>query len=126
MDKKEFAAISLDPKSETFVEHVTSLSSDALPSSSPLNVGPIAGLIAKEALTKVPVEYVNFADVFSPELASELPEHTGINDYSIELVNANEFIRLSKSPTGTPIFFDRKSDRSFWFCVDRSYPNTPA
>ena len=46
-------------------------------------------LIAEETPRKVPVEYANFADVFSPDLASELPEHTGINNYAIELVDAN-------------------------------------
>ena len=66
-----------------------------------------AGLIAKKASTKVPVEYANFADVFSPDLASGLPEHTKINDCAIELVDANKFIKPSKSPAGTPIFFDR-------------------
>ena len=45
------------------------------PSSSPLDVDPIAGLIAKEALIKVPDEYVDFANVLSPDLASKLPEH---------------------------------------------------
>ena len=59
----------------------------------------IAGLIAKETSTKVPVKYGNFA--FSPDLASKLPEHTGINDHAIELVDAN-FIRSSKSPAGAP------------------------
>ena len=84
----------LDPESETFVVHVASLSSDASPSSSPLelDVHPsrrphVSGLIAEEAPTKVPAEYSDFADVFSPDLASELPEHTGINDHAIELVD---------------------------------------
>ena len=45
---------------------------------------------------KVPDKYVNFA--FSPDLASELPDHTEINDHSIKLVDANGCIRLSKSP----------------------------
>ena len=57
------------------------------------------GLIAEETPTKVFVQYADFA--FSPDLASELPEHTGINDHAIELVNAN-FIRPSKSPAGAP------------------------
>ena len=65
------------------------------------------GLIAKEAPTKVPVEYANFADVFSPDLASGLPKHTRINNHTIELVDANEFIRPSKLPAGAPIFFDQ-------------------
>ena len=46
-------------------------------------------LIAEKTPTKASVEYVNFADVSSPDLASELPEHTGINYYTIELVDAN-------------------------------------
>ena len=42
-------------------------------------------LIAKKALTKGSVEYAVFA--FSPDLASELPKHTEINDHANELVN---------------------------------------
>ena len=55
-------------------------------------------LIAEETPTKVPVEYADFADVFSPDLASKLPEHAGVDDHVIELVDANKFIRPSKSP----------------------------
>ena len=150
--KKEFAAAALDPESETFVVHVASLSSNASPSSSPLNVHPsrrpqVSGLIVEEAPTKVLAEYSDFADVFSPDLASELPEHTGINDHAIELVDgcqqppygpiyslgpveletlkayietnlANGFIRSSKSPVGASILFDRKSDGFLRLCVD--------
>ena len=71
-------------------------------------------LIAKETPTKVPVKYADFADIFTPNLASELPEHTGINDYAIKLVDANGFIRPSKLLTGAPILFDRKTNGSFW------------
>ena len=38
--KKKFAALALDPKHETYVVHVGSVSSDVSPSSSPLNVYP--------------------------------------------------------------------------------------
>ena len=38
--KKEFAAAELDPEYETYVVHVGSVSSDASPSSSPLNIHP--------------------------------------------------------------------------------------
>ena len=31
---------------------------------------------------------------------------------------ANDFIRPSKSPSGAPILFDRKPDRSLYFCID--------
>ena len=151
--KKEFAAAALDPESETFVVHVASLSSDASPSSSPLelDVHPsrrpqVSGLIAEEAPTTVSAEYSDFADVFSPDLASELLEHTGINDHAIELVDgqqppyesiyslgpveletlkvyietnlANRFIRPSKSTVSAPILFDQKSDGSFRLSVD--------
>ncbi len=44
-------------------------------------------LKADEALTKVPSEYADFVDVFLTKLAAELPEHTGINDHAIELVD---------------------------------------
>ena len=152
--KKEFAAAVLDPESEIFVAHIVSLSSDMSPSSSPLelNVHPfcrpqVFGLIAKEAPTKVPDKYSDFADVFSPDLASKLPKHTGINNHAIKLVDgcqqppyrliynlepveletlkayietnpANGFIRPSKSPAGAPILFDQKSDNSFQLCVN--------
>ena len=133
MDKKEFAAAAFDPESETFAVHVASLSSVALSSSFPLNVHPfrrpqIAGLIAKETSIKVPAEYADFVDVFSPDLASELPEHTGINDHAIKLVNGQQPlygpiytlgpVEPSKSPTGAPFFFDQKLDGSLWLYVD--------
>ncbi len=99
-----------------------------------------------EAPTKVPREYIDFADIFSPKLAVELPEHTEINDYAIELVDdwqplyspiyslrlieletlkayiennlANSFIKSSKFPTRVPIFFDKKPDGSLGLYVD--------
>ena len=50
----------------------------------------ISGLIIEEALTKVSDKYVNFADVFSLDLASKFPKHTGINEHAIELVNSQQ------------------------------------
>ena len=149
MGKKEFAAAALDPEHETYVVHVASLNSTPLVVS--LDIHPsrrsqISGLIAEEAPTKVFAEYLDFADVFSPDLASKLPKHTGINDHAIELVDgqqppygtiyslkpmeletlktyietnlANGFIRPFKSPAGAPILFGRKSDGSLRLCVD--------
>ena len=77
--KKEFAAAALDPEHETYVVHVASLNSTPLAS---LNVYPsrrpqISGLIARKAPMKVPTEYSDFADVFSPNLTSELPGRPG-------------------------------------------------
>ena len=87
----------LDPESKTFVVYVASLSFNASPSSSPLDVNPIAGLIAKEALTKASDKYVDFANMLSPDFTLELPEYTGINNHSIELVN-------SQQPSYGPIY----------------------
>ena len=145
--KKEFAVAALDPEYKSYVVHVGSVCSDASPSFSllELNVHPsrrpqISGLIAEEAPTKVSAKYSEFADVFSLDLASKLPKHTGINNHAIELVDgqqlpyesiyslgpieletlktyiktnlANGFIRPSKSPANAPILFDRKSNGS--------------
>ena len=145
--KKEFAAPALDPEHEIYIFHVASFSSTPLAS---LNIHPsqkpqISGLIAEEAPRKVPAEYSDFADVFSPNLASKLPKHTGINDHAIELVEgqqppygpiyslgpveletlktyietnlANRFIRPSKFSAGALILFNRKSDSFFRLCV---------
>ena len=43
--------------------------------------------MANEAPISIFTEYSDFADVFSPELASKLPKHIGINDHAIELVD---------------------------------------
>ena len=155
MGKKEFAAAALDPESETFVVHVASLCSDALPSFSasqlehdvhPSRKPQIFDLIAKKAPTKVLTKYSDNVDVFSLDLASELPKYTGINNYAIELVKdqqpfykpiyslepveletlkayietnlANGFIRLSKSPPAAPILFKQKSDGFLQLCVN--------
>ena len=147
--KKEFAAVALDPEYETYVVHIAFLSSAPLIAS--LNVHPswrpqISGLIAEETPIKVSAEYSDFADVFSPDLATELPEHTEIKDHVIDLEEgkqppygpiyslglmeletlktyiktnlANGFIRHSKSPASAPILFDKKPDGSFRLCVD--------
>ena len=50
----------------------------------------ISVLIAKKAPIKVSSKYLDLIDVFSPDLMSELPEHTKINDYAIELVDSQQ------------------------------------
>ncbi len=47
----------------------------------------IAYLKVDKAPTKVPSKYADFVEVFSPNLATELSEHTGINNHAIELVD---------------------------------------
>ena len=147
MGKKEFIVVVLNPEHETYVVHIELVNSNTLPSSSLLNVYFsrrlwIFGLIAKEAFTKISAKYSDFADVFSPDLVSKLPEHSGINEHAIELVDgsqqpsygpiyslqpveletlkayiktnlANRFIKPSKFPARAPILFDRKLDGFF-------------
>ncbi len=112
----------------------------------PLRRAQIAHLKADEAPTEVASEYADFVDVFSPKLAVELSEHTGINDHAIELVDdwqppygliyslrsvelkplkayienhlASGFIRSSKSPAGASILFDKKPNGNLRLCVD--------
>ena len=85
-----FAVIAINPKHKTFIVHVVSLSFIIFLSSTSLNTDihlfyrpQIASMIAKKALTKVSNNYVNFADVFFPDLTFELSEHTGNNDHGI-------------------------------------------
>ena len=153
MGKKKFAAVALDLEHKTHIIHVKAVNSVALPSSSPLEFDvhtsrrpQISKLIVEKASTKISDKYVDFADIFSPNLASKLSEHIRINDHVIELVNSqqpsygpiyslglvelmtlkayiktnliNRFIRLSKSPTSTSILFDRKSDNSLRLCIN--------
>ena len=53
-------------------------------------------LIAEETPINALAEHANFE--FSPDLTSKLPKHTEINDYAIELVDANWFIKPLLSP----------------------------
>ena len=147
--KKDFAAAALDPGHETFVVHVTSLKSPNNTQESdvyPFCSAQISALVANKALTSIFTEYSDFADVFSSELASELPEHTRINDHAIKLVDnwqlpyglihslgpikleilktyietnlKNGFIKSSKSPARASILFDKKSNGSLQLCVN--------
>ena len=88
--KKEFAIAALDPGHKTFIVYVASFESPSNNQENDVHLfcrAQIAALVANEAPTSIPTEYSDFADVFSSELASELPEHTGINNHAIELVN---------------------------------------
>ena len=102
--------------------------------------------MANIALTLILIEYFDFANVFFPELVSELSKHTMINDHAIKLVDdwqllykpiyslkpveletlkiyiktnlANGFIKFSKSLVEASIFFNKKTHRSLQLCVN--------
>ncbi len=135
----------MDENFETFVVHMSAL--DVAESSiHPSRVAQIAALQWDKAPTKIPAEYSDYANVFSLELAMELPENTGMNEHVIELIEGKQtpygsiyalslveleilktyiethlktgFIRPSKSPPGAAILFDKKPDDSLRLCVD--------
>ena len=145
MEKKEFVVVTLDPEHITFVVHVASFSS------TPLNVHlsrrpQISSIIVKETSSKVTNEYIDFANVFSLNLASKFPKHTRINNQAIKLVEdhqtsygpiysfgpmqlktlkvyietnlANMFIRPCKLPASIFILFDRKPYESLQLCIN--------
>ena len=92
--KKEFAVTAFDSEHETYVVHIGSVSSIVLPNFSLLELNvhlfhrpKISGLVAEKTLIKVLAKYSDFANIFSSDLISKLPEHTKINDYAIKLVD---------------------------------------
>ena len=147
IDKIEFAKVALDKEFETFVMHIAALEAPLSEMTiHSLWKTQILALIQDEAPTKIPPEYANYADIFSFDLAMELPKNTGINKYAIELHDDKQppyepiyslgpveleifktyiethlksgFIWRFKFPIGISILFDKKLDNSFWLCVD--------
>ena len=145
VDFKKFVIAALDVGNETFVMHVVIQEREKMPVHSEKQAH-VGALLFDEAYTEVPADYSNYSNVFSVENAAELLENTRINEHAIKLKEdkqqpfspiyslgpveletlktyiktnlANGFIRPSKSPTGAPIFFDRKPDGSLRLCVN--------
>ena len=91
IDKKEFAKATLDEESETFVVHVAALEAPLTGMAiHPLQTAQISTLIQDEAPTKVATKYVDYADVFSFNLAMELLKNIGINEHAIKLHNGKQ------------------------------------
>ena len=106
----------------------------------------ILALIQDEAPIKVPYKYGDYADVFSFDLAIELPENSGINESAIKLQDGKQppygpiyslkpmeletlktyikthlktgFIQPSQSLTSALIPFNKKPDSSLWQCIN--------
>ena len=90
VEKKEFAAVALDPGCKIFVVYVTSFKSLSNNQKSNVHlfcIAKIVVLVANKASILIFIEYSNFANIFFPELALEFSKYTRINDYAIELVN---------------------------------------
>lgn len=138
---KEFAAAASNEDDETFVVHVAVIMRSTKMTVHPSCEAQIASLNVEEVT--VPPEYSDCVDVFSKDSAAELPEHTGINDYAIDLekdkqlpygpiyslglvgletlktyieINlASGFISPFKSPAGAPILFVQNLMKDFVF-----------
>ena len=88
--KNKFAIAVFDPEHETFVVHVASF--DSLSNDQKTNIhsfcrAQIAILVVNEAFISIFIEYSNFANVFSPELALKFSKYTKINFHAIKLVD---------------------------------------
>ena len=144
IDKWEFAAAALNADDEIFVVHIAALAEPTTIPIYPSYQVQVAVLTSKE--TGIPAEYSDFSNIFSSDSAAELPEHTGINDHPINLLDdkqppygsiyslgpieletlktyikanlASGFIRPSKAPVGAPILFVRKKNGSLCLCID--------
>ena len=144
IDKREFGAAALNVNNETFVVHRAALAEPTIMSIHLSCQAQVAALTSKE--TGIFAEYSDFSNIFSSDFAVELPEHIGINDHPINLLDnkqlfyspiyslgtielenlktyikanlASGFIRPSKSPAGTLIPFVQKKDGSLRMCVD--------
>ena len=143
IDKKEFAARTLNKEDETFVVYITALkvvdSSDH-----PFWQAQIFLMNIKKVT--IPSKYADYTNVVSLNSMVKLPEHNNIKDYLIDLINnkqppygliyslkpieleilktyietnlANSFITLYKSLASISILFIHKKDSSFWLFVD--------
>ena len=85
IDKHKFARAVLDKNSESFLIHITALEALEL-AIHPFRAPLLAILQQDKALTEIPSEYIDYVDVFSPDLVMQLPKNTGINKHIIELI----------------------------------------
>lgn len=84
IDKKEFAKVALDENFKTFLIYIVALKAET---SIYLSwVVQIATLQWNKTSIKNPVDYFDYAKVFSIDLGMKLPENTSMNKHTIELI----------------------------------------
>lgn len=134
IDKKEFVLATLNSENETFVLYMAFFCPIIYLSQKTI----IAYVEVRNVI--ISTKYLDFVDVFSSDFATELSEYIGINNHFINLIKGQQppyrliyslepvkletlktyikinlvkkFIKLSKSPAGTPILFVCKKNRS--------------
>lgn len=85
INKRKFAAATLDKNAKMFMIHVTALSAPAI-QVDPFCQAQLGLLLADKAFTKVPPEYSDYVDAFVFDHAMELLKNTGMNKYVIEYI----------------------------------------
>ncbi len=92
----------MDENFKTFVVHVLALKASK-PAGMPIHPSRAAQIAAKspgeptlavsqwdKTSTEISSEYSDYADVFSTDLAMELPENMGMNENAIELIESKQ------------------------------------
>lgn len=140
LNYKKFTATILDKNEEIFIVHMTFFSLDHYQKIQ------LVSFYIDETLVTILSKYSKFADVSFSKSVIELPKHTRVNNYTIDLVKsqqsfygliynleqvelellkiyiksnlANNFICFFKYLAGTLIPFVKKSDSNFWIFVE--------
>ena len=93
IDKHNFAKVALDENSEMFALHIASFEVPETTEAADMAIHPdqanqmqVAALSQDKPLTEILPEHIDYADVFSHNLALELLENTGINKNAIKLI----------------------------------------
>lgn len=143
LEKKKVVIIAYNQDDETFEVYIVSFTNRYVHSFCRVE---IAFLIQNNSRTTVLSKYTNFANVFTPNLATKLPEYTRVNDHPINLVEShqppygqiyspglielniskiyietnleNNFMRPFKFSTMTPIFYVHKLDRTLQLYIN--------
>ncbi len=97
INKREFAATVLDKNPMTLMVYIATLSATSMMQVHPSYQAQVVRLLADKALTKVPLKYSDYTNVFLFDNAMELPENTSMNKYVIKLV-------VDKQPPCGPIY----------------------
>lgn len=97
INKKEFAKAALNENFETFVVHITTLEVPIAMSIHFFRAPQVQDNLTLAALvqqnkdiTKILAKYSDYTNVFSSDLAMELPQNTGTNEHAIELIDGQQ------------------------------------
>lgn len=99
IDGHEFTKAVFDETSETFAMHVvawktlskmTIYLSGAAQVSRLEEAAKLTTLQWNRTFTKIPTKYIDYTDVFLPDLIMELPKNTDMNEYALKLIESKQ------------------------------------